>query len=297
MRTRTWKKLAHPWTHLHRRIEGGVLIQLKKVGKLRTVIQRHKNDLLSKAASILLLILSSLFIACTFIDILRQSFASGQFWNSIIVIGFLTLMVFCACVLHLFRLLVVSRSLSAVPRSSQISQADIGQPMTAVLQKSKQRCEQLLKTQYTASRVQHPGLQNPADVNAIEVPFWELSGIIPQFLEEHFTTADPEFKIPASCSLNEFIQLAIARRSLDPEIYPVANRFVEMYDVFRFGGHNVSKEFMLELINALKRVVNSVRQPENPEWFKPEESSQGSVVVYRTGTYSSSQVSPRTAWQ
>lgn len=302
--------LTRPIGITRRRIAG--LVQMSTNGVRQWRARSSTGHVLSRVSSALLLLLTCLFIACTFIDILRQSFSTGQFWNSIIVIGFLGVVVLWACTLHFLRLLRISRGLSAIPRRNQLRASDLGTRMTPHVRDAHLRCEQLFKAQAAAANVEHPGMQNPSDPNPIEVPFWELSSIIPQFLEDHFTTADPDFVIPKNCSLREFVQIAIAKRSLDPESYPAANRFVEMYDVFRYSGKTVSKEFLLELIECLKLVVGGIRQSGTTPWFAPRAASaQNSVLVYSDSSLSSrslrgsvrtdlsqlSQVSPRTPWR
>ncbi|GMM49084.1 hypothetical protein DASB73_000420 [Starmerella bacillaris] len=249
---------------------------------LRWRQKSSKIRVVSRTLSAFWLVVTNLLIACTFIDILRQSFYSGQFWNSIIVICVLGIVVLWACSLHFARLLHLNRRMRLIPRHNLLTEFDLGKKMTTKIASTRLRCEMLFKTQMNFAAVEHPGLQNPQDKNLIEGPYWELSDIIPQFLEDHFTTTDLEFSIPPNCSLHEYITLALAKNKIDPYAHTAAHRFVELYDEFRYGGHNVSREFLLEIMECLKVIVSSIRES-NTAWYQRENSIssfQDSVLIY-----------------
>lgn len=231
-----------------------------------------------------MLIIMCLLFACTFIDILRQSFSSGQFWNSIIVIAFLGASALWSFLLHFFRFIHVNRWLNAIPRPQQLSKSDIGQSMLNKIGQARYECMQKFKSQIDFSRIEHPGLQNPLNGSMdIGVPYWELFEIVPLIIEEHLTESDSDFDIPEDMCLREYLDLAFQRQALPAEATEVANRFVDLYEYFRYSGRNVDQQFLQDLMVCLQHLVRYIQPPlASPS----QESLQTRISLSNSSSYS-----------
>lgn len=214
--------------------------------------------------------LAVLLLACTSIDILRQSFSSGQFWNSIIVVASCAIILIWSLTLNLVRQVDVNRWLAAIPRRHQVNHSDLGRTMMRRILDVRQKCLVKFRTQIDFSRVEHDGLQNPLrhhkaefGEGAIETPYWELAETIPMYIEDTFTLVAPDFTIPLGCSLRDYIALAITEKLLDPtNIEGRISRFLDLYEQLRYSGVAQSHANLLEMMDAIGTMLNRIQQPE-----------------------------------
>lgn len=211
------------------------------------------------------IIILVLLLVCTVIDVLKQSFSSGQFWNAIIVIIALAILAAYSFTLSLLRRVNTARWLAAIPRRRQVGRLDVGSKMVHKINETQLRCNFLFKNQLDFSTVSHPGAQNPLrrnkDERAIEVPFWEIADTIPNFFEGNVTVMMPDFRLQPGQSLREYVELVVNENLIDSEFLGEEVReFIDLYEVLRYSGTSVTYNDLLRMMSALV-AMNSHLQP------------------------------------
>lgn len=212
---------------------------------------------LSRTILILIVIICML---CTELDVLRQSFSSGQFWNAIIVIVCSSILIIWCCVLSLVRRVNVARWMRSIPRYRQISQLDMTPKMMTRIEEKRLECKDLFKKQLDFSTIEHPGLRNPLNMrdgnSGSDVPYWELADTIPGLLESNVTMAIPKLTIPVGCTVREYVLMAIQEKALEVREGDavVIERFIELYERLRYSSRSMSWEMLTEMMDSLIKV-------------------------------------------
>lgn len=212
---------------------------------------------LSRTVLILIVILC---VLCTELDVVRQSFSSGQFWNAIIVLASSSLLIIWCCAISLMRRVNVARWVRSIPRYRQVSQLDMTPKMMERIEGKRLECKQMFKNQMDFSTVEHPGLRNPLNLRegagGSDVPYWELADTIPGLLEDNVTMAIPKLTIPVGCTVREYVMMAIQEKALEVREGDavVIERFIELYERLRYSSRSMSWDMLTEMMDSLIKV-------------------------------------------
>lgn len=242
-------------------------------------VKWSRSQFLYVSSALVLLFFVVGFFVITPVDILPQSFQSGQFWNSIIVCVSIGLMAAWILFLSLVRRIDVSRSLARIPRGYQLGQRDMSKPMWETIVRERDRCSKIFFSQCDFSAVKHPGLQNPhalADSIKLEVSFAEIIQIIPPFIEEALCEVDPQRKRPSAQSLRGYLAAALADRVIASEASFTVSSFIEMYERARYSTRPISEQDLVDIMIALVNLYRALRLPE--EVLSKKRSAQSDVV-------------------
>lgn len=227
--------------------------------------RRSKFEIVQIMSRTLMIFLILGAISCTGIDILPQSFSSGQYWNAIIVIIALSIVAVWAFALRVARLIDLRRSLARIPRLTQVGQRDMTRRAWRKVESQRQHCRELFASQIDFSKVRHPGLQNPLlpsspkDGAWLEGPFWEAIETMPMYLEEILLQAMPGMKRPPGSSLRDYLLLAAHEGIIKPENVQDLVRLADTYDHARYAGVSVTENEVLELMENLWTVMVSIQ--------------------------------------
>lgn len=274
--------------------------------KRRFILMRDNKWLLATHA--FFITVAVLLLACTSIDILRQSFSSGQFWNSIIVVSSYAIVLVWTLTLNLVRQVDVNRWLVAIPRRHQVNRSDLGGKMMRRIIAVREKCLARFRTQIDFSLVEHDGLQNPLrhlktnySEGAIETPYWEFADTVPMYIEDTFTLVAPDFTIPLGCSLRDYIALAITEKLLDPtNIEGHISRFLDLYEQLRYSGVAQSHANLREMMEAISTMLNRVQQVELATYHSPRYAASyaasDAIITLNSGVSSAYTVAPSDAY-
>lgn len=257
-----------------------------------------KRQVISTTSNLILRFLVVGFFVLNPVDILPQSFQSGQFWNSIIVAVAIGLIVVWTIFLSLVRRIDVSRSLNRIPRGYQLTQKDMTKSMWNRILKERERCNQIFFSQCDFSAVKHPGLQNPqsqSDSIKLEAPFAEIIQMVPRFLEEAILEVDPQRYRPPSQSLRQYLAISVADGIMaEDATFDIAD-FTDMYEKARYSGRPISEGSLVDIMLSLMNVYKALRLPaealrrvqSNHSEIMSLVSTVGSVIVKNSSSNNS----------
>jgi hypothetical protein len=250
------------------------------------MLQRERSSLdiyliLYYVSLVFLLLCLIAFVIATPIDTIIQSKNTGQFWNTIIILGAYALTFITAMVIYVLRIVATRRSLNAIPHGYYVVQTgSIPWQCVKMIETELERCKALAEQARPAEGIiSHPGMMRPAlskGGRLMDTPYEDVIGVSSSMIEAKAAALHPSFYRPQGMPLREYISF-LQTYGMVPTP-SIATEFVNLYERARFSGELMSElEFDIYMESCRKLLV-SLRLPTHNSIYNANDGSNLNLV-------------------
>lgn len=204
------------------------------------------------------------FIVATPVDTIIQSRNTGQFWNTIIILGAYIFATIIALGIYIVRIISTKRALNAIPHSYYVAQyTSIPQNCVTVIDDELARCQELaLKVRPPEGKVSHAGMMPPSISEGgrlVDTPYEDVVAISSTMIESKAAALHPSFTRPVGMPLREYLGFLQSYGMLS--MPSVVEDFLNQYEYARFSG-NLLTELQFDMyMESCRKLLVSLRLP------------------------------------
>lgn len=251
------------------------------------ILQRERSSvdiymILYYVSLVFLLLCMIAFVIATPIDTIIQSKNTGQFWNTIIILGAYALTFINAMVIYVLRIVATRRALSAIPHGYYVVQTgSIPWQCVKMIETELERCKGLAEQAKPAEgMISHPGMMRPAlskGGRLMDTPYEDVIGVSSSMIETKAAALHPSFYRPQGMPLREYISFLQSYGMVPTP--SIASEFVQLYEKARFSGELMSELEFDMYMESCRKLLVSLRLPTHNSIFNPNDGSNLNLVA------------------
>lgn len=232
------------------------------------IMQLNIHAILYYVSLVFLLLCLSAFLVATPIDTIIQSRNTGQFWNTIIIVGVYALCFVIALVLYVIRIVSTQRALNVIPHSYYVAQST-SMPLDCVklIETELDRCHNLaIKVRPPEGQVSHAGMMRPAlseGGRLVDTPYEDVIAVSSTMIESKASALHPSFSRPVGTPLREYLGFLQEYGMLPAP--SVVDDFLTQYEYARFSGSLLTELQFDMYMESCRKLLVSLRLPTMPD--------------------------------
>lgn len=204
------------------------------------------------------------FIIATPIDTIIQSRNTGQFWNTIIILGAYALTFINAFVIYVLRIVATRRALGVIPHGYYVVQTgSVPWPCVKMIENELERCKTLAeKARPAEGSISHPGMMRPTlskGGRLIDTPYEDVIGVSSSMIESKAAALHPSFYRPQGMPLREYLSFLQSYGMLPTP--SIVTEFAQLYEKARFSGEIMSELEFDVYMESCRKLLVSLRLP------------------------------------